>query len=304
MNRIRSWVRAFFGFSRNETNAFLVLLPLMFLIVFMVPAYKNYFTRQPKDYAQEKRQLDSLIANWKQPVKKDSSKNDPIRLFAFNPNTASKEELMSLGFPPFVASRVENYRSKGGKFIIKSDLLKLYGMDTALYSTLYAWIELPVEKPLKKFEEKKEFETNRKLVGVKFDLNLADSTQFISVYGIGSKLSSRIIKYRDRLGGFISTDQLKELYGLDTVVIKELILKTFIAENYKPATLELNSATEKELATHPYIRYSIAKAITAYRFQHGSFKSIEDLTQIAIVDKPTFEKIKPYLSLNPERERP
>lgn len=299
MNRIRSWVRAFFGFSRNETNAFLVLLPLMFLIVFIVPAYKAYFTKQTKDYTKEKRQLDSLIATWKQPLKKDSLKNVPFRLFAFNPNTSSKEELMSLGFSLFLASRVENYRTKGGKFIIKSDLLKLYGMDTSLYSTLYNWIELPVEKPLKKFEEKKEFATNKKLAKEKFDLNLADSTQFISVYGIGSKLSTRIIKYRDRLGGFISTDQLTEVYGLDSVVINELIRKTFIAENFKPVALELNEATEKELSTHPYIRYAIAKAITAYRFQHGNFKSLEDLTRIVIIDKPTFEKIKPYLSLNP-----
>ena len=299
MKRIRSWVRAFFGFSRNETNAFLVLLPLMFLIVFIVPAYKAYYTKQTKDYTQEKRQLDSLIATWKQPMKKDSMKNAPIRLFAFNPNTASKKELMSLGFSSFISSRVENYRTKGGKFIIKADLLKLYGMDTALYSTLYNWIELPVEKPLKKFEEKKEFETTKKLAKEKFDLNLADSTQFISVYGIGSKLSARIINYRNRLGGFISTDQLTEVYGLDTVVINELIRKSFIAENFKPVVLELNEATEKELATHPYIRYAIAKAITAYRFQHGNFKSLDELTKIVIIDKPKFEKIKPYLSLNP-----
>jgi len=299
MNRIRSWVRAFFGFSRNETNAFLVLLPLMFLIVFIVPAYKTYFTKQTKDFTQEKIQLDSLIATWKQPVKKDSLKNVPIRLFTFNPNTASKEELISLGFSSFIANRVENYRTKGGKFIIKSDLLKLYGMDSSLYATLYNWIDLPVEKPLKKFEEKKEFETSKKVAKEKFDLNLADSTQFISVYGIGSKLSARIIKYRDRLGGFISTDQLKEVYGLDTMVINELTRKAFISENFKPVTLELNAATEKELATHPYIRYAIAKAIAAYRFQHGNFNSLEDLTKIAIIDKPTFEKIKPYLSLNP-----
>ncbi len=301
MNRIRSWVRAFFGFSRNETNAFLVLLPLMFLIIFIVPTYKAFFTHKQKDYSQEKKELDSLLATWKEREHKDSitKANAPIPLFAFNPNTASKEELVSLGFTPYVASRLENYRNKGGKFIIKSDLLKLYGMDTALYSTLYTWIELPVEKPLKKFEEKAAPETYKKLVKEKFDLNLADSAQFVSVYGIGSKLSVRIIKYRDRLGGFISSDQLTEVYGLDTAVIRELKKKTFIAENFKPKVIEINSATEKEFAAHPYIKYAIAKAITAYRFQHGSFKSIDDLTQIAIIDKPSFEKIKPYLSLNP-----
>lgn len=299
MNRIRSWVRAFFGFSRNETNAFLVLLPLMFLIVFIVPAYKAFYTHQKKDFSKEEMELDSLITAWKSEEKRDSLAPVPIALFSFNPNTATHEELVTLGFSTYLARRLENYRNKGGKFMIKSDLLKLYEMDTALYSNLYTWIALPVDKPLKKFEVKKEIETNRKLAKEKFDLNQADSTKLKSIYGIGSKLSARIIKYRDLLGGFISSDQLTEVYGLDTAVIRQLKTKTFITENYLPSQLELNSVTEKELASHPYIRYAIAKAITAYRFQHGSFKAIDDLTKIAIMDQPTFEKIKPYLSLNP-----
>jgi competence protein ComEA len=299
MNRIRSWVRAFFGFSRTETNAFLILLPLLFMIIFIVPAYTTYFTHQKKDYVQERKTLDSLIATWKEHDKKDSITVTTVSPFSFNPNTASKDELVKLGFSIYLASRLENYRNKGGKFVIKSDLLKLYGMDSALYSTLYTWIELPIEKNVKKYEEKKGIEPTRILAKEKFDLNHADSTQFISVYGIGSKLSARIIKYRDRLGGFISADQLTEVYGLDTIVISELKKKTFIEDNFKPRALEINSVTEKELASHPYIRYAIAKAITAYRFQHGNFKSIEDLTEVAIIDPPTFEKIKPYLSINP-----
>jgi len=299
MNRIRSWVRAFFGFSRNETNAFLLLLPLMFLIVFIVPAYKTYFTHQQKDYTREKKTLDSLIASWQEQKKKDSLITDPIHLVVFNPNTATKDDLVSLGFTSYLANRLENYRNKGGKFLIKSDLLKLYGMDTALYSTLYSWIELPDEKPVKKSEERPVTRTTSKLTKEKFDLNQADSLQFISVYGIGNKLSARIIKYRNLLGGFISSDQLNEIYGLDTLVISELKKLTFIRVGFKPKTLEINTLTEKELAAHPYIKYNVAKAITAYRFQHGYFKSIEDISKIAIIDQPTFEKIKPYLSINP-----
>lgn len=155
MNRIRTWVRAFFGFSRNETNAFIILLPLMFLIVFIVPAFKALYSRQNQDYTQEKKELDSLITFWVTNEKKDSASSQTIALFPFNPNTASKDELIGVGFSPHLATRLENYRSKGGKFIIKSDLLKLYGMDTVLYTTLYDWIDLPPEKLVKKTEEKK-----------------------------------------------------------------------------------------------------------------------------------------------------
>jgi len=301
MIRIKSWVRVFFGFSRNETNAFLILLPLMFSIVFILPAYKVFFTQHEKDYTQEQRALDSLIAQWK---KEDKSNEDiiarqPHPFFHFNPNTVTPEELVHLGFPPYMASRMVNYRSKGGTFFIKSDLLKLYGMDTALYTSLYSWIDLPVDKPGKITEEKKITEGKSKPTKEKFDLNQADSSQLISIYGIGGKLSARIIKYRDRLGGFVSLDQLKEVYGLDTTVIRELKMKCFITGSFQPKRININTASEKEFATHPYIKYAIAKAITAYRFQHGDFKSIDDLTQIALIDHATFEKIKPYLSINP-----
>ncbi len=298
MNRIRTWVRAFFGFSRNETNAFIILLPLMFSIIFIVPAYKAFFSHQKQDYTQEKKELDSLITTWVAKEKKDSVSSKTKELFPFNPNTATNDELIGLGFSPYLATRLKNYRSKGGKFIIKSDVLKLYGMDTALYVTLYNWIALPTEKPVKKPEEKKIVEAYRKEIKEKFDLNKADSVQLISIYGIGGMLSSRIIKYRNRLGGFISNEQLKEVYGLDTTVVNELVKKSFIEENFRPKSLDINFATEKELAAHPYVKYALAKAITAYRFQHGHFKSIDDLTNIAIIDNTTFEKIKPYLSLN------
>ncbi len=299
MKRIRSWVRAFFGFSRKETNAFLLLLPLMFLIVFIVPGYKAIFTNQEKDFTDERRKLDSLVANWKEIDKKDSVPDLLRQLFAFDPNTASKEKLIDLGFAPALARRLENYRSKGGKFSIKSDLMKLYGMDTALYSKLYAWITLPIEKPSIKRENRNEFVPGRKLAEEKFDLNQADSARLISVYGIGSKLSARIIKYREKLGGFISLEQLNEVYGLDTTAGNELKRKAFIQENFQPRAFDLNTAAEKELAAHPYIKYTLAKAITSYRFQHGSFKSIDELRQIAILDEPVFKKIKPYLSVNP-----
>jgi len=299
MNRMKSWVRAFFGFSRNETNAFLILLPLMFSFVFIIPVYKAFFTQHEREFSLEQKKLDSLIREWEKQDKKDDDTLPLTQLFNFNPNTSTKNELVSLGFTATMATRLENYRSKGGKFIIKSDLLKLYGMDTALYNSLYSWIDLPIEKPEKISEAKKIIDPDRKIVAEKFDLNLADSSQLIAIYGIGGKLSARIIKYRDLLGGFVSLNQLTEVYGLDTTVIHELKKHSFVLESFEPKRTNLNTATEKELSAHPYISYKIAKAIAAYRFQHGHFKSIDDLTQIAIIDKTTLEKIKPYLTINP-----
>lgn len=300
MNRLKAWVRAFFGLSRRETQGFLILLPLMLLSVFIMPAYHQWQTRQKQDFSKEQKELDSLLARWVWEEKQDSIKQEAEHvLFTFNPNTATKEDFLNLGFSSYLANRIDNYRSKKGRFYIKSDLLKIYGMDSGLYKQVFAFIDLPEERAFKKNELADPKETAAILSKEKFDVNLADTTQLIRVYGIGSKLSQRIIKYRNQLGGFVSMDQLREVYGLDTAVVNELNRKAFVASDYQPKKIDLNAATEKELSTHPYIKYSLAKAIAAYRFQHGNFNSVEDLKKIALVDETFYNRIKSYLTLNP-----
>lgn len=299
MNRLKAWVRAFFGLSRRETQGFLILLPLMLLSVFIVPSYHLWQTRKKQDFSEEQKKLDSLLAHWTWEEKQDSIFQEAEHvLFTFNPNTATKEDFVRLGFSINLTNRINNYRSKKGRFIIKSDLLKIYGMDSSLYKRLFAYIDLPEARVYENSELHKPKETVL-LSNEKFDVNLADTTQLIKVYGIGSKLSQRIIKYRNQLGGFISMDQLREVYGLDTAVVNELNRKAFIASDFQPEKIDLNAATEKELSTHPYIKYSLAKAIAAYRFQHGNFTSVEDLKKIALVDESFYNRIKSYLTLNP-----
>lgn len=291
----------FFGFSRNETNAFIVLLPFMFILIIFIPVYKQLFRTEPNDFIKEKKELDSIISVWKSTQAKDSIfEIGHATLFEFDPNKATKEELKSLGFTPHLASRIENYRNKGGRFKLKTDLLKIYGMDSALYFRLSKYIELPDNINSTQPDEIKPSSQIRVQNTIeKFNINLADSSQFIRIYGIGSKLSVRIIKYRESLGGYISMNQLFEVYGLDSTVVKELSEKSFIENDFTPKTLSINSATERELASHPYIRYKLAKAITAYRFQHGNFSSLDELMNISVINQTTFNKITPYLSLTP-----
>ncbi|MBS1490963.1 MAG: helix-hairpin-helix domain-containing protein [Bacteroidetes bacterium] len=297
MNRLKAWIRNFFGFSQTEINAFLILLPLMFLLIFSEPVYRYWFVRQPQDFSTEIRELDSLMATLQWP-RKDSLVQNNIphqKMIRFNPNQVTKNELIQLGFNNVTASRLINYRSQGGKFYQRTDLLKIYGMDTLLYRKIYSYIDLP-DQTLAKPNPRRIPQEN--IVTKKFNLNQADTTQLITVYGIGPKLSRRIISYREKLGGFISTNQLHEVYGLDSAVIQELKKNVFIENLYVPHQLDINQASEKELGQHPYIKYKLAKVIYTYRFQHGKFKSVEELKNISILDEPTFKKIKPYLTVN------
>jgi competence protein ComEA len=130
-----------------------------------------------------------------------------------------------------------------------------------------------------------------------FNINNADTTQLKQIRGIGSKLSARIVKYRDRLGGFYSLEQLREVYGLQPEVIDSLNKYTFVAKAHTPARINLNTATIDELRTHPYMTSNLARAIVAYREQHGRFESVEELKQIKIIKPEQYEKLKPYLGV-------
>jgi len=299
INRLRSWTRAFFGISTREANGLILLLPLLLISVFVIPAYHKWQSKQPIDFSKNQQKLDSLLAHW--PQKSDSTILKKAIGFPFNPNTASLSDFDSLGFPDFLAQRIQNYRSKNGKFRLKSDLLRIYGMDTSLYNSLEPFIQLPVlaGNTANKPKEQTPAITKTEIKRERIDLNMADSTQLTKIYGIGAKLSARIINYRNKLGGFISMDQLSEVYGLDTTVIKRVQEKYFVEASYQPRKIILNQASEKELSNHPYIKYALAKAIATYRFQHGNFTSVEDVKKIALVDEAFYTKLLPYLSLNP-----
>lgn len=297
MKRILYWIRNFFGFSRNETNGFLILIPMMILIIFSNSFYRKFFYNSAS--IKNDPYIDSLISNWVFNPTIANSDNPETEMFVFNPNTASEEELDALGFPPFLSKRLISYRSKGGKFSKPDDLLRLYGMDTAFYISLEPYIAIPTQAPIEKTVSKKNETRNSTPKPETFDLNLADTTQLKSIYGIGSVLSARIIKFRDKLGGFVSMNQLSNVYGLDSVARNALIHKSFITPNFVPLQIDLNNASEKELASHPFISYKLSKTIVAYRIQHGSFNEIDDLLKIDLIDREVLEKIRPYLIIMP-----
>ncbi|MCW5909524.1 MAG: helix-hairpin-helix domain-containing protein [Cyclobacteriaceae bacterium] len=301
INRLRSWTRAFFGISTREANGLLILLPVLMSSVFVMPAYHHWQSKQPVDFSKNRQSLDSLLAHWPEP---DSTASPSEKtLFAFDPNTASLPDFDSLGVPGFLAQRILNYRSRNGTFRIKSDLLKIYGMDTLFYNELIPFIQLPeqavADKPSAKAKEEAYKVTNAEVKHERTDINTADSTQLKKVYGIGEKLSARIISYRSKLGGFVSMQQLQEVYGLDSAVIHRLERNYYVDPAFQPRKIILNQASEKELSSHPYIKYPLAKAIATYRFQHGNFNALEEVKEIAVADEAFYTKILPYLSLNP-----
>lgn len=296
MSVFKKWIRNLFGFSGKEINGFLILLPSMLILIASEPVYRMWVVSRTDDFSKEKKYLDSLEQFWTTIPTRDSLVE--TTLFAFDPNKVSKNDMVKLGFSESLSIRIANYRQKGGQFRLRRDLLKIYGMDSSFYQRLYPYILLPESKEIvRETQHQKSTTQSQKNRLASFDLNQADTTALKSVYGIGSKLANRIIRFRERLGGFVKHEQVKEVYGLDSTVTAELLKISFIAEDFTPRKIDLNTADETEFSAHPYIKKSVAKAIVAYRFQHGKFSDIEQLKKLTLISAEEIEKIRPYLKI-------
>ncbi|MEG1497943.1 MAG: helix-hairpin-helix domain-containing protein [Bacteroidales bacterium] len=127
-------------------------------------------------------------------------------------------------------------------------------------------------------------------------LNSADTLDFQQLRGIGSAYAKRIVAYRERLGGFICKEQLMEVWGIDSILYYNL--EPFLRlNNVSLHLLSLNDADIYQLKRHPYLDYYQAKEIIKHREKYGSFKNIQELRKVNLIDEGTFLRLKPYLSV-------
>lgn len=290
----------FFGFSAAETNGLIILVPLLLLILIAPDLLKKALSQNnPNSTLEDERLLQAWLEESKSKLKTEEGSSF-IPAF-FDPNKINKEKWVTLGFKEKIAARIINYRKKGGSFKKKEDLLKIYGINQKLVAAYFDYIVIlqPAPKPKKTTPSLKE--VVEKMVvekeTVKFDLNLADSAQLQIVKGIGPVLSGRIIKYREMLGGFTSTDQLKEVYGIEEEVYQRS-LSHFGILIPSARKININQDSITHLSRHPYLSYKTSRAIVKYRAQHGDYQSLEDLKKIHTISDSLFQRIAPYLRLD------
>ena len=128
------------------------------------------------------------------------------------------------------------------------------------------------------------------------NINLADSFAFKKLPGIGVKYSSRIVRYRNLLGGFYAKEQLLEVYGIDSALFNR-ISPYLLLGNYDLREMNINVCGVKDLSAHPYVSYKLAKLIVKYREHHGMYSSLDELKTIPLIDEQLFRKIVLYLEL-------
>ncbi len=315
---LRRLVRNFFGFSHGEAKGFLLLLLLLLVLTLAYVIYNSLPGEGYTSYTEDVALLDSLVATIEQEEQEGKSiftnntrfkeRTEP-QFFNFNPNRLSADSLRLLGLPAWLANRIVNYRAKGGRFRAKEDLRKIYGLTDSTYEQLAPYLTIPnpgkeAAATSKAYPEKQAagsaaaYEPKNKSADLRLDINLADSLELQLVRGIGPVLSGRIVRFRQKLGGFVSLHQLNEVWGLDSTVVAALKKQAYIQDEFKPAALNINKATAEELAGHPYISPSQAKLLYAYRQQHGPFQSTDDLLRIHTLSSDFVNKIAPYILLD------
>ncbi|MDQ3534240.1 MAG: helix-hairpin-helix domain-containing protein [Bacteroidota bacterium] len=304
LKKARYWFRNVFGFSRTETNGAIVLIMLMILMFIILPLIKMVNFSSNAHSISDKVLLDSMVAEYdKNNILPDALPvaATPPEYFIFDPNVVPEETFISFGVSKKVAARIINFRNKGGKFGIKSDLLKIYDFPEEKYEELHPFIDLPEKKAPPTIASPKprefvtDFSSKKDKIAVPFDINKADTSQLKALKGIGSVLSNRVLKYRSSLGGFISKDQLKEIYGLEDQALQHLMDNVNIEPDFEPVKINVNTADVKQLASHPYISRKLAERIVAYREHHGLYSKENSLYDLKELDEDTKEKINPYL---------
>ncbi|UXX80584.1 helix-hairpin-helix domain-containing protein [Reichenbachiella carrageenanivorans] len=300
LTKLKNRIRTFFGCSASETNGLLLLVPLLFLVLIGPFLLQNRLTR---DATQTQLEEERLLKDWLEESKKKLKHEEGTVIVHsfFDPNKIGQNKWIELGFKKKIAERIINYRQKGGSFKEKEDLYKIYGINKKLVTAYLDYIIIPPPPakpkykapPLNKVVEQMVIEKE----SAKFDLNLSDSSQLQIVKGIGPVLSSRIVKYRESLGGFHSMEQLKEVYGIKPEVYERLLdhFDLLIPAIHK---ININQDSIHLLANHPYLSYKTSRAIVKYRTQHGNYQSVDELKNIYTLSDSLYQKIAPYLEVS------
>lgn len=222
-------------------------------------------------------------------------------LFPFDPNTLNAEDWQRLGLREKTIKTILNYISKGGKFRKPEDLQRIYGLFPDEYERLAPFVR--INAPGADFqagqytdsvagEKKITKSVSRNYTEV--EINSADTSAFIALPGIGSRLAGRIVHFREKLGGFYSIAQVGETFGLADSVFQQIkpLLKL---QAHSLKKININTASAEELKGHPYLKWNIIHAMLAYRKEHGPFRKKEELKLVMAVSDEFYQRIAPYL---------
>jgi DNA uptake protein ComE-like DNA-binding protein len=320
-----SW-KDYFTFSKSDRRAIIVLLVIIVCIL-----TARYLYHPQKKLPAKDAQLDAEIAELKNsPVAKDSfgkteeweetykpsvaasALTTEIQPFYFDPNTLDAEGWQRLGIRPKTIQTIINYRSKGGKFRRPEDIGKIYGLRKQDAEMLIPYVRIETA-PEQKYSQKENYSTTTpqamapqeyskpipksERTKKPIDINAASVDEWKTLPGIGDVLSARIVKFRDKLGGFISIEQVQKTYGISDSTFTLIKPYLQLSASSQVKKININAVSEQELSGHPFVSRGVARAIIGLRDKMGQFKSVDDIRKIAFISDEMYANMAPYLTV-------
>jgi competence protein ComEA len=294
----------YFDFNKRERRGLLVL-SILLLIILILPLINQMFIPNNlsdtesimqeieefqnslvlKDKEKKIHEIEKQTKKKKKDIK--SIRNSKITLAdSLNLNESNIEDWMKLNFTKKQAKVIVNYIEKAKPLTDKSNLLKIYVIDEKKYKEIESYIYI-VENDVSEVSILDEKE-------IKIELNMADTNQLISI-GIPAYIASRIVKYRNLLGGFYTQEQLNEVYGISSDHLQ--ILSNHSIDTTLINKINLNNCDFKTLNKHPYFNYETTKKVFNYLKLMESIESKEELLKNKIVSSEELIKIEPYIIL-------
>ena len=297
---MRKWLNNYFDFTRAEFNGLLALFFLI-LLVSILPYSFRWIWPEDNDSAEDLIAIRRL--EWKDSIrmaarapyhsgKQYPNRNKPV--YDFDPNKLDVDGWQDLGLSAKQAQAIGHFTEKGGRFYNKEDVRKMYTISPDMYARLEPHIRIERRDTIRKFPARERY-TPRALTVL--DINSADTLQLQEIRGVGPAFARRIAKYRERLGGFYSIAQLKEVYGIDSLKYEQLKPQVRV-EAGGLRVIPINTAVFEDLRNHPYLTYKQIGAIIQYRKQHGKYSSFADLKKVALLTSETVDHLAPYLSFD------
>lgn len=298
----------FFYFNRSDRGVLLFFLAILVialsLIIIIGGSGEDELVAGSDSTNIQKEAISSKRYSSNKPVEyyRQTSQHVAER-FPFDPNTADSTTLLRLGLRPWQVRNIYKYRAAGGIYRRPSDFARLYGLTQKEYRELEPYIRIsddyrPAAELVAK-EKTTEPEHHRDTTqryprklqaGETIELNTADTTLLRRVPGIGPYFASRIINYRQRLGGFYDVSQLLEIEDFPEEALPYFAIHTATQK------LNVNHLTLNQLRRHPYINYYQAKAITDYRRLHGPLKSLNELRLLKDFTIDDIKRLNPYVT--------
>lgn len=220
-----------------------------------------------------------------------------VERFPFDPNTADSTQLLRLGLQPWQVRNIYKYRARGGVYRRPQDFARLYGLTQKQYRELEPYIRISDDyqpAALLVDEQTSQRDTLKYPVKVtalqSVNVNTTDTMQLRKVPGVGEAFARRIIRYGQRLGGYVSSEQLREIEDFPDSAVRYFRVEPVVVRK-----LAVNRLTLQQLQRHPYISFYQAKAIIDYRRLHGPLHSLQDLSLNKDFPADAIRRLEPYV---------